>query len=103
MTRALARHVIIVTMLTILIITHHHHHYHPKKAYPAFFKISQQPKLPHVNVDNLRDDLYQVRTCIHTVSLSLSLSHTHTHKRGRASGCLFWCLVTPFLFPFIAG
>jgi hypothetical protein len=29
------------------------------KAYPSFFKISLNPKLPHVNVDNLRDSLYQ--------------------------------------------
>lgn len=27
--------------------------------YPAFFKSSLNPKLPHINIDNLRDDLYQ--------------------------------------------
>lgn len=30
-------------------------------TYPAFFKSSLNPKLPHINIDNLRDDLYQVR------------------------------------------
>ena len=29
-------------------------------TYPSFFKSSLNPKLPHINIDNLRDDLYQV-------------------------------------------
>jgi len=29
-------------------------------TYPSFFKSSPNPKLPHINIDNLRDDLYQV-------------------------------------------
>ena len=30
-----------------------------QEKHPAFFKVSQNPKLPHVNVDNLRDSLFQ--------------------------------------------
>jgi hypothetical protein len=37
--------------------------------FPAFFKSSLNPKLPHVNIDNMRDALFQVshilyKTCL---------------------------------------
>lgn len=43
------------------------------QKYGAFFKISQSPKIPHVNVDNLRDLLFQVSVSCDKTAGDLSM------------------------------